>query len=680
MQCWLKSRDKNAENASMMRLLQRLVLCCALFLHLGQETSVAEPIIIKGRKPSSVQPQRRPGNSKTHRPQSLRESEAANNLSNAEGRLRVQTAKPSLTGFSLPRVRGQEVKLTEVYFDDILLQDPYSGLPLVEELDARAFGEVETHTGLAPYDLPSLNPIASLQFRSRPVVSPVGRLGLKADSRGGFGQWLQGEWPLESGEWFHSFRGYAAHHSAPGNELVFDNNRTPENLADDSLVRLRGNDRSHIQAVTFWNVEPPQGGRFTHWLRVIQVKGGVALPFLESAAREEIQSFFTGLSWKKRGWAGIDFTPKISYKRDAQSLDDSGADFLPFAERQGLQTQSGRLSLSLERKFGPVKTFAQTSVERVAIEKSIDDRSEKVDRLHGQLYFGLSRTPAMGHSGWMAEGKGQLGLLSDRRESAGDERSTSSRNLAQLGTTLGWQAPQVFFWGQASVFRRPPALVEEFGNGSTLEGNADLKTEQTFHTELGVGWEALQLTRLTFTVFRDQVANKVRFVSTSLNGAKALNLGKVNYLGAESTLQHKGSLIQGLVGVSYLQPTLVDEGRRDVPWTPRWLGRASLSLQLKSFWLSWSGRYKGRSFRDRGARVLLPPILTHSASVGSVLNFDSAFAKKVELLLRVDNLSDQKHMDAEVVGEGGVQRTAYSEVDGYPLPGRSLALSVQVEI
>jgi hypothetical protein len=171
-----------------------------------------------------------------------------------------ETGRISASGFALPRVRGEDVRFTEVYVEGMLLQDPYSGLPLVDELDLRAFGILVVHEGVPPPELASAGPIGVLDYRVAPAKAGT-LLGATVGQPYGVAGWaLSTDATAGPDPW--SFRVYARRHVTDGKYRYYDDHGTPYNT-DDDTYRIRQDNQRQSSQILPVVAGPLLGGRLT---------------------------------------------------------------------------------------------------------------------------------------------------------------------------------------------------------------------------------------------------------------------------------------------------------------------------------------------------------------------------------------------------------------------------------
>ena len=152
------------------------------------------------------------------------------------------------TGFTLPLFRGQDARASHVFVDDMELQDPYSGLPMVDDIDLRAFGGMIIHKGVSPWNVPVLDPGGVIQFSLRTQRSPL-LGGLSYGDVAGSSGWVRSGLQFENN---YTVGLYARASQSSGKYSYYSDNNTILNPDDDAVVVRKNNDQKSAQGLTHW--------------------------------------------------------------------------------------------------------------------------------------------------------------------------------------------------------------------------------------------------------------------------------------------------------------------------------------------------------------------------------------------------------------------------------------------
>lgn len=142
------------------------ILLCYLF---PESVQAAPTEIIIEAAPKERREVNRPGQTTVIRPTEETRFDTDSQLKSDPSLSMSNSARSS--GFSLPLFRGQDARASHVFINDLELQDPFSDLPMIDDIDLRAFGVMTIHKGFAPWNLPIIDPGGVIQFTMRRPVS-----------------------------------------------------------------------------------------------------------------------------------------------------------------------------------------------------------------------------------------------------------------------------------------------------------------------------------------------------------------------------------------------------------------------------------------------------------------------------------------------------------------------------
>lgn len=107
-------------------------------------TESDEPIIIRGERKERTEADG-PGRGLVFTPKDSSRQDLFNLLAGESSVNFVETGRVNGSGFAIPKLRGQGSRSTDIWIDDFLVQDPLTGLPIIDEIDIRAFGVVKLY-------------------------------------------------------------------------------------------------------------------------------------------------------------------------------------------------------------------------------------------------------------------------------------------------------------------------------------------------------------------------------------------------------------------------------------------------------------------------------------------------------------------------------------------------------
>jgi hypothetical protein len=631
--------------------------------------------------------------------------------------------KPSPFGFSIPRIRGQDARFSQVFIDDLALSDPWSSLPLAEELDLPAFSSVEVTSGSAPFDLPAIASRGALRFglfeedevdqshRARQDFPLTGGIQKFAGSRitdpKGQATWV--------GSASSDFRLYTRQSNSRGNYRYYDDGGTPLNHFDDHVVRRENNDRAsrfflpaaqwrgddfNIRAFGLWN-EADQG---LAPLRSKSVGGGGAF------ARQKTWIRAGRIALNRHMPGQNELRIAVGAVSDVRSVNDPAADVLVSARKDHREILTRNGSLEWKGRYFNDRLICKLAgiVERSDVKvrggpgvNVFDQMEDAPDNLtfrrdSGRGVFAVQQADASILPG-MVEAKVDGGVARDSSsDGTGNGRSTAKPS----GLSFMWGAlPGSVMRPYMQVAReiRPAGLMETFGDGALIHRSYGLVAERIDHLEVGIDHVFLDDSLEThFAAFGDRREHAIVIVPASVSSYRAVNLSDPSLIaGVEVDLSWSFPLLsrgESRLGVSWVFFHSDSGGgagtsgeRLVVPGVPRDEGAISFLLPLwRRPWRGvagrWTARRRGEVYRDVANDIALPPWWSHDAAVDFRWQQNSAFTAGIRLVggIAVTNIFDQMAVTWQT-SSGGSGKTGYSDLWGVPLPGRAVTASLAVE-
>lgn len=212
----------------------------------------------------------------------------------------------------------------------------------------------------------------------------------------------------------------------------------------------------------------------------------------------------------------------------------------------------------------------------------------------------------------------------------------------------------------ARVFRQPVFNELYWQPG----GNPDLKPEQGYSAEGSLIWKkqfAKTEVTLAGSAFNRRIQNWILWVPGPGGSAAAVNVSEVWSRGTdtESAIrwQHKNLNLAFLIRSGYVLSTVFKSSLQDdaslgrqLIYTPRYNGSASLQFGFRSARLVWTTQYAGYRFTSSDNAQWLAPFLVHQARLSL-----SLLKNLLQLNLQCNNISN----------------AVYSVVAGRPMPLRN---------
>lgn len=607
-----------------------------------------------------------------------------------------ETSHVSSTGFSVPRVRGQGLELTEVYLEDLQLFDAYSGLPLLAELDLRAFGALELSKGLAPAKLSSLNPIGALRYRLLPSHFPGNRLGLEYGEPYGTSIWFRNRWLISKEQNVHT-QIFGRYHESDGRFPYYDHRGTPYNTSDDRISFREQNARQSWQVMPMvYGENARHSWQVLGWLQEVHQEVPSLNSQRPSEADEYVEFSLFAASWQTRLPTDWQLAPdlfQVQLRMDSQEREFSDPTrlFLESASNSQMEVGQGSISLSGEWLSGIGGSYHKLEFLQSQAEVSVRNDSDldlKLRRQRQQLYWGGLWPIA---TTWHLTLKAQYFEHSDRflRQESRQHRVLGAHHARKqgalgLGLGLSWKPAKAWqLYGQWSQYERPPSILEEFGNGGGVAGNPKLKPEDLEHRELGIKWQSQAWGLSAYAaIFQDKMENKIVLIPRFENALIANNIGRSQVQGFEwgaswSPLQN----VDLSINETRIQANDTSNPQQSfaIPGIPEQVRTASASWRTSELFVKMWVRHQGRFFRDqRNARKVPGSTLLDLTGDLRLTRYLGLAWGELEFSWQLLNLLDVKSLKissqgAELSQEG---RIPLSSFDGAPQPGRHFKLAL----
>lgn len=662
-------------------LMVGILACgCAATAALGAEP---ETIDVIGHR-RDQQRRDRPGQSVVFRPEDPSRFDLRSLLGQSASVTLPETGTVKASGFAVPRIRGQDTRLTEVYVEDELLQDPYSGLPLIDELDVRAFGELQHHQGLAPPELETVNSVGVLRYRERPLVKPGLLAGTTFGRPYGVGTWsLAGTPTREQGA---SGRVYLRHHQTDGRYPYYDTNGTPYNGADDRTRMRANNDRRSAQILPILAFR--QGRQHYRLLALAsESEGGVPAPGLSPGdARQRLSARLatlriqheTGLS---SGGLPTSLELRGTLRHDARTTDDPSQRVLGNRTFTSLAVASSKVGLAALWDRTPVTGRLVVMEDHAEVDGDGGLRVARDARsLYGGALIELNASVDL-------ELKYQAMVLRDSRHSADNNPVFEAPDDGIHSTTagggsgaLGWRTAGVGTYIQIGKSKRAPSLLEEFGDGGRIRGSPNIRAEAVEHREIGLDLRSEDASqRVGLALFQDAIDDRIALLPSVGETSRAQNIEHTRVRGLEARGEVTLARTRLNLTMTSLEPLdLTTESSKLLPGVAQRYATFGIEQPLESITIRWGSRYQSQIFRDLDNSIVIPAYAVHDLSLDGRTQLDDA---EVALGIAVFNLTDVRRLPVQAPAtQDNAGWSAYSDVEGYPLPGRQWRLSATVDL
>ncbi|NRA66152.1 MAG: TonB-dependent receptor [Pseudobacteriovorax sp.] len=579
----------------------------------------------------------------------------------------IPSTQASSTGFGIPSIRGRHPKYTEIYLQDWLLQDPLTSYPMVDELDLRFFGRLELQLGNGSIDNTSLNPYATIRYQVKPSIENQQRLSVELGDV--YGESLWGLSELVGDNSFTKI--YLRRHRASGHYPVYSNGGTPLNSSDDRIVSQTNNDQSSLQGMIFsqWN---QQDHVLSLLARNYKKSNGFAPfnPDLDAAARGATESSLILTSYRFYGLAGHSLYLTAGWRRDLQLTKDPQREILGSFTDFERENQSREFALEWEPNLLESMRI-KVRQEHKAVDiygKGDSNFAYNSQRSVRRSYLGLNYKvlPKL-----LLSAKGEWLDYSSEHESMKQRKHLDSYGLALDG--ILWQPLRLSFNLQLSKTQTPPNLLAEFGNGAGITSNLDILPEKALHGEFGLKgkYETIDF-RIAY--FEDDTEDKIVFIPVSLGTEKAINVDESVVKGWEASVGWSGAWWRYQMSVTQLEAFFENSfGRFQLPKTPAKVMTSEITLYHDEYRAYMLNRFEGQIYRDLANDQKIPAHWL--TDIGA--SMDCSFSEnELDLSLAIINAFDLKHLEYQTATDQGA--IAFSQGNGYPLPGRQIKFQLDL--
>lgn len=651
------------------------------------------PLInVWGTRPEKYSPSRG-GQSVIIRPQDETQFDTRVHIRDEPSLTVPDTGRINASGFTLPRVRGQDSRFTEIYLDGLKVQDPYVGFPIIDDLDLRACGELQIYIGNPPPSLPTISPNGAIAYRMFTPIGQKHQLGTIVGRPYGHGVWALSQYKSPAK---NEARLYLRQHRTDGQYSYHDDRATPYNPSDDKKSVRTNGDRYGAQALpTFaW-----RWGRHKISGLGLWNQASTGLP----ARSSDVLSLAREKGHYRVGKLGYTFEPERTQLLVPQTLRlEAGRYDLRLDTSDPTQAVLGQVQATSRRLDGHTVAgeanwvesqdrgdsglFLRAEGNESRIRSSKGNANEfSVKRYQNSLYAGLDL-----HLPFFLNLEGKASITKQRDTITREQNSLTAAapdpgsDLILQGSSLGlaWRSDSLTFYSQMAQLKRPPTLLEKFGDGGLIRDNPTLSPEITLHKEVGLHWrtlfegspqDLLSRPRLRAALFRDDTRDRIILLPSIAQTMRAQNAIKTEVTGAEAaieiTIYGKTTVTGGYARLFPLDESYSKRSRL-IPGVAEHTATSSLNHSFSWATVRLSSRFQSQVWRDSENTIAIPGYLVHD------LTLDSTW-KAMAIGIAVYNLTDRNRLD--IYGEGpGASRgqTSYSDYAGMPLPGRNWRVSL----
>lgn len=612
--------------------------------------------------------------------------------------------------FSSVSLRGSAPQQVAVFIDGVPVADAAAGIVDLGSQPIDGFGRLEIYRGYVPVAFGSAAIGGAIDLRGAPAWDGAGLTAY--GGRGSFGASevraaVRGPLGKEQDTAGAITVGYAG---ATGDFRFVDDGGTPDLRGDDSITRRSNNDYDRVGV--HGRLDHRRGPwRFAVQPIVVFKEQGVPGPAAAQSRAVRLstttaRTIVTARRYDVGGPGGrVDWRLGLGvvHQRYRDPLGEVGL-ALDDQRQLGVDVYlSPRARLPLWRG-AYLGLVADQRLEHLAVDQRAPTAGASGDAIRRRAAWGAGveldqflargrvrvvpsiRIDALANRFAVPAGAGQV---ADQ-----GRRSTTLGIAPRLGTRVRlW--PGVELRGSGGRYFRPPNLTELFGNRGYLVGNEGLSAERGESVDGGL------------TVDRALGRRRPVYLYASVAGFATWSDDLIQWVNAGAVVRPTniaGARIRGLESALALVPavpyltlhanyTRLDTRNdaddpsvrgRPLPGRPRhelWArGSAGLPSRLgrHELWsrLAYTVELQSGTALDPAERLVLPPRFLQG--LGVELSLD----QRIHLRADVRNLLDVRTTTATLAQVGGARPRATSFVDflGYPLPGRSLWVSLRVDL
>ena len=639
-----------------------------------------DTVLVIGRKPDRTM-LNRPGVTAIYRGNDERTSHWDEAMREDSQVVFARSSEVSASGFQIPRMRGYDSRQSELFLDDLLIQDPHLYFPLLSDLDLRAFGRLEVHTGLPPPELPSANPAGTLNLHTH-LLAKVIQSGLSLGQPFGRSSFLK----VGAAETPDGLGGliYMRQHYTSGRFSFLNDHGTPYNPGDDTTSIRSNNDGQ--SRIVFPTLTWQRGDhRFTGFYISTQNERGLPTQgeSQPNLARTSSRSQLSSLKWQTDFETARTFQPSqirmgLALGDDQRQFEDDQGSLSPIPQSSSLNIQHQSWSGSVRwEHLWALNIHGSLGQSRVLGTQNVLESTHDVKREVLSISIG-NRIPIYFHPRLpiTIEPKLIYKQFIDRKQ---DQKVTGALQSWGVSTSIGPKSWQLH--GQLGHHSRWPSLLETFGDSGFVQSNPDLPTESIIHVEMGGRIVDINdRWHLLFAGFNDSIRNRLSLVQASQSTLKAQNLGDATLQGF--TLDGRTELTQSIECSGSLTRIVSEKvtDHKALPDVPDLTGSGGITWTPDPMSFRWLTRRHGTVWRDANNFTEVPGHFIHDlymsykwTSPTSELNGSIQFA--------VLNVLDLQSLDLSSSGQpNGTGQTSLSDGSGQPQPGRNWRVSAEFRL
>ena len=560
--------------------------------------------------------------------------------------------------FASASLRGGTAAQTPVYFGSVLLNDDVAGTADLSAFSPALFERVDVFRGHAPLTLERQGLGGAIVLVPR---APRERVTEAAITAGTLGHALATATGGESGDSCEILA--MASHERATNRYPFRDDRGTSFDASDDVWRLRENaDMQRTSAVVNARANVGPGELRLLTFATLGAQGVPRLAVLPSLAARLAQDRELGaLEFRAPAGEGSVLSLRATGTWARSRYDDPLAELGLGTTSLALAGQRYEQRAALERAVDDWRVFGSIGMleERLVRRGSADLAAS---RLTGRLHVG---------AGFDATARWRIEAVITHDAVVSDAEGTGTREeLVKASVSQGRLVARVRegvheLLVVAARYARMPTLGERYGVDGATRGNPGLAAESGEALEV-VGRSAIgpeKLVRIEVAAYARRMSDLIDYTKTSPGTVKPINVGSARLVGAEVALEVKPAEAWSIGAVSTLldaQDTTEASAlvNRRLPFRARHVESIFVRLfpsfdTRRSLRFEWRTNVEGERTVDPAGLARVPAQSWSDASLRGT-------AGPLDLAVRFGNVFEQARVD----------------VVGYPLPGRTVDLTL----
>lgn len=456
--------------------------------------------------------------------------------------------------------------------------------------------------------------------------------------------------------------------ASDGDFTFFDTRGTPGNPRDDGVATRRNNDTTGLNGFGVFEVAAGDGVVRGHALASGANQGVPGFDFAQASRSRLDQRLAAGAvayevplaAWTiESALFGGELRERFRDPRG--ELTFAHNDLHNLADQAGLRAVASRDGDFVRPEF---------AVEAEALRFRASSLGRELPSHHAQRASAVaSATAKPGGATLVAAVQGEFNrLTADNERSPVGSLGFAERTRWLPAVSLGAAYPvrHVTLLANAGTGYRVPTTQEQFGDRGIQVGNPRLRPERGRFADAGLAWRRSTpkaAWSTDFRLFRQDIHDLIAVYQTSPRTAAAMNFDAAAVYGAEWQASARVGRLRLAANLTYNRVVSVSKlpayDGKQLPGRPVWEGGADAACELRYVTPYYAAQAQGDYFLDpvnSAARRVRSRVFHDAGVVVTPLN-------GARLTAAVENITDVRSFDFV----------------GYPLPGRSYSLVVQLQ-